>query len=175
MQVWFLGAALVVAILGAGWDAATGRIPNPISYSGMLAGLALHSALGGWAGLGSAFLGLVIGGGIFLVFYLIHAMGAGDVKLMAAVGCVAGAAKVLEIALAGAIGGGLLAIGYMVYHRKIRATLENVVHLLQFHRMHGAQSHPELNLSNPQAVRMPYGVAIATGALYSFCVTFLGR
>jgi prepilin peptidase CpaA len=175
MQVWFLGVALIVALLGAGWDATSGRIPNLISYSGIVLGLVLHIAAARWSGLASAFLGMVIGGGIFLDFFLIHAMGAGDVKLMAAVGCLAGFSKVLEIALASAITGGLLAIGYMVYHRKFRATLGNVVHLLQFHWTHGAQTHPEINLSNPEAIRMPYGIAIAAGVLYSFCVAFAGR
>lgn len=173
--MWFLGAALAIAVLGGGWDAFTGRIPNLMSYAGIVLGIALHTALGGWRGLGSAVLGLVIGGGIFLVFYLVRAMGAGDVKLMAAVGCLAGAPKVLEIAFASAITGGLLALGYMVYHRRIRATLSNMVHVLQFHWAHGAQSHPEINLSNPNALRMPYGLAIAAGVLYSFCVTFAGR
>ncbi len=175
MQVWFLGAALVIAVLGAGWDAATARIPNRLSYFGIAFGLILHAAIDRWAGIGSALLGLAIGGGIFLAFYLVRAMGAGDVKLMAGVGSIAGASKIVEIALASAIAGGVMAVGYMIYRRSIRATLVNVIHLLQFHWAHGAESHPDINLSNPSAARMPYGVAIAAGVLYSFCVTFWGR
>jgi prepilin peptidase CpaA len=68
-----------------------------------------------------------------------------------------------------------MAIGYMLYHRRFRGTLANVGELLQFHVRHGAKSHPEINLSNPTAIRMPYGVAIATGSLYSFCMTLLKR
>jgi prepilin peptidase CpaA len=175
LDLWFLGAALAVAVLGASWDAATGRIPNAITYTGILVGIALHSVFVGWRGLGSAVLGMLVGGGIFLAFYVVRAMGAGDVKLMAAVGSLAGASKILEIALAGAIGGGFLAVGYMIYHRKVGVTLRNVIDLLQFHRMHGAESHPEINLSNPAALRMPYGIAIAAGVLYSFCMIFAGR
>jgi prepilin peptidase CpaA len=175
MEVWFLAAALFLAAAGAAFDVFTGRIPNQLTYGGIIIGMVFWYAMAGWRGLGMAVLGTLVGGGIFLLFYVVRAMGAGDVKLMAAVGSIAGPRKSIETVFACAIAGGLMAIGYMLYHHRIRGTLANVGELLQFHVRHGAKSHPEINLSNPTAIRMPYGVAIATGCLYSFCMTLLKR
>jgi hypothetical protein len=54
-----------------------------------------------------------------------------------------------------------------VWQKRLRAVLVNVLDLIKFHAVAGAEMHPSLNLSNPQAARLPYGVAIATGVLYS--------
>ena len=56
----------------------------------------------------------------------------------------------------------------------LRTVLANVVDLIRFHAVAGAEVHPNLNLSNPQAARLPYGVAIAAGVLYS-AVAFYRR
>ena len=175
MEVWFLGAGLFLASSGAAFDVATRRIPNQLTYGGIVIGIVFWTATAGWRGLGTAILGMLIGGGVFLLLYLVRAMGAGDVKLMAAVGSIVGAQKSVETIFACAIAGGVMAIGYMLFHRRTHGTLANVGKLLRFHMRHGAKSHPELNLSNPTAIRMPYGVAIAAGCLYSFCMTLLKR
>ncbi len=175
METWSLAAAFVLAAGGALFDVLTRRIPNQLTYGGILVGILFWSLMSGWHGLGTALLGMLVGGGIFLVFYLLGAMGAGDVKLMAAVGAMAGPRKSLEAVFACAIAGGLMAIGYMLYHNRVRATLANVGRLLHFHLRFGAKSHPEINLANPTALRMPYGVAIAAGCLYSFCATLFRR
>lgn len=175
MQVWSLAAALMLAGCGAVFDVFTHRIPNELTYGGIIIGMLFWCVTSGWRGLLTATLGAVIGGGIFLVFYLVRAMGAGDVKLIAAVGSIAGARNSVEIVFACAIAGGIMAVGYAVYHRQFRGALANVGELLQYHVKHGARSHPEINLSNPAAIRMPYGVAIAAGCLYSLCTTLFRR
>ncbi len=102
-----------------------------------------------------------------LVFYAVRAMGAGDVKLMAAIGSLVGVGHTGVVLLATAICGGVLAIGYAVYGRRVGATLRNVGSVLRFHAWAGLQAHPELNLDNPTTLRMPYGLAIAAGTLYA--------
>jgi prepilin peptidase CpaA len=166
-EALFMGGALVVAAIGAATDVASRRIPNKLTYTGMLLAIGGHTVLQGWHGLASALAGGLIGGGAFLVFFLVHAMGAGDVKLITAVGCMAGAAATVEIVLASAIAGGIFAILFSLWKGRLRSLLANVVELLKFHAIAGAEVHPTLNLSNPQAARLPYGVAIAAGALYS--------
>ena len=71
-----MAGALVVAAIGGVTDVATRRIPNVLTYSAMLVAIAGRSMLQGWHGLGSALAGGLIGGGAFLVFFLLHAMGA---------------------------------------------------------------------------------------------------
>lgn len=163
----FLGGALLVAVIGAVTDVISRRIPNWLTYSAILIAILGRGLLQGWHGLGSALGGGLIGGGAFLGFFLLHAMGGGDVKLIAAVGCMAGPSPAVEIVLTSAIAGGILGLIVSLWRGRLRTVLANVVDLVKFHAVAGAEVHPNLNLSNPQAARMPYGLAIAAGVLYS--------
>ena len=78
--------ALAVAIIAAFWDIKQRRIPNWLTYPGIGLGVVLRGLLFGWKGLGSAVTGCLLVGGIMFLFYAVRAMGAGDVKLMAAIG-----------------------------------------------------------------------------------------
>lgn len=169
-NAYVVGAA-ALAVLGAVSDVKTRRIPNSLTYSGMVVAIAWRFATLGWAGLGGALLGGLVGGGIFLLLFLAKGMGAGDVKLMAAIGCFVGPGGALQIILACAIAGGLMAVGVMIYHRRVRTTVSNVGKILRFHFTRGPQVHPTINLSNPSAIRLPYGVAIAVGSVYWLCIS----
>jgi prepilin peptidase CpaA len=163
----FMAGALAVAVIGSATDIATRRIPNRLTYFAMLAALAGRFAVHGWRGLGSGIAGGLIAGGAFLVFFLIRAMGAGDVKLVTAVGCFVGPTTAVEVVLASTIAGGVFALIFALWQGRLRIVLANVVKILRFHATEGAEVHPSLNLSNPQSTRLPYGVAIAAGVLYS--------
>jgi len=160
--------AFALAAAGAFVDVRERRIPNWLTYPGIVLGFLLRGLLLGWTGMGSALVGCLLAGGIFLLFYVVRAMGAGDVKLVAAIGSLLGPTDALVMLLATAICGGVLATVYAVYRRQVRSTLINVGGALQFHVQAGLQAHPELNLDNPAALRMPYGLAIAAGTLYVF-------
>jgi prepilin peptidase CpaA len=90
-------------------DLRTQRIPNALSAMAALLGLIAQVSLNGGPGLLSALAGAAIGLGMFLPFYLLRAVGAGDVKAMATVGIFLGAqATLLAVAftlIAGAIVG----------------------------------------------------------------------
>lgn len=168
MEIYFLAGALAVAVTGATWDVFTYRIPNVLTYTAMLVGIASHIVLEGWLGILKGSAGLLLGGGIFLVLYLLRTMGAGDVKLMAAVGAFAGWPKIVEIALYSAIAGGIFALIVAVLKGRLRKTLSNLLDLVRFHSAVGAEVHPTLNLENPEALRFAYGVAIFAGTLVEF-------
>ncbi|PSH05243.1 MAG: prepilin peptidase [Acidobacteria bacterium] len=163
----FIIGALAVACVGGIADILTSKIPNRLTYGGMIVAIGAHLVIGGWSGLGASIAGGLIGGGAFFVFFLLHAMGGGDIKLIAAVGCFVGPKLSIEIVLASAIAGGILAIAYALWQRRLKVVLRNVYELVKFHAAVGAESHPSLNLSNQQAVRLPYGVAIAAGVIYA--------
>ena len=150
--------------MGAACDVRTRRIPNRLTGTSIVLGLGLHLWLQGWMGLATAALAGAIGGGVFLVFYLGGGMGAGDVKLMAAVAVLAGLSHVGEILVATTLLGGVLAVGYALSQGRLKAVLTNVVRLILHHGKTGLTPHPELNLSNPLTLRLPYGIAIASGA-----------
>ena len=165
MHIWLVDGAVLVALLGAWFDVISGRIPNRLTYPAMLAALIARAAFFGWRGLLEGFLGLVLCGGVFLLFFAIHAMGGGDVKLMAAVGAWVGYHNAGVALIVCALAGGLIALGYVIVLKRYRATLSNILSMIRFHAFLGLRVNPDLNLSNANAVRMPYGLAIAAGAV----------
>ena len=166
-----LSIALALSAAAAAIDVKQRRIPNWLTYPGIISGLVLRSVLLGWKGAASALAGCALAGGIFLLFYVVRAMGGGDVKLVAALGSLLGPRDAVDMLLATGICGGVMAIVYAVYRKRARATFVNVSAALQFHAVSGLRAHPELNLDNPVALRMPYGLAIAAGTLYIFLAT----
>ncbi len=175
MEMYFVGGAFVCALLAAAWDLRKGRIPNRLTYGWAVAALLLRAILFGWRGIGDGIAGGFASGAVFFLFFLVRAMGGGDVKLMAAVGCLAGVRHALPILLASAIAGGILAVGYMISYRRGLRTLRNLGALLRFHLLFGLRPHPEINVENPEAIRIPYAVAIAAGTFYSFGSMLLRR
>lgn len=160
--------ASAIAIAAAIFDVKFRRIPNWLTYSGIVLGIALRSYFYGWRGLLSSLAGLAVTGGVFFVLYLLHAMGAGDIKLLAATGAFAGPKLGAVILLATAIAGAILGLIYAVYRGRLGKTIKNVGSLTSHHIRTGLQEHPELNLGKDVGLRMPYGLAIASGALYAF-------
>ncbi len=163
-------ALAIGVIVCAGFAAATdvqwGRIPNWLTYAAIATGLALRALAGGWRSCLDGLAAGLIGGGVFFVFFLVRGMGAGDVKLMTAVGVWSGMRQLPAVMIATALAGGILALGYMLVHKQASSTLRNVGSLFRYHILSGLTPHPEINLQNPQALRVPYALAIAAGTIY---------
>jgi prepilin peptidase CpaA len=157
-------AASLVALLAAVFDVKSRRIPNLITGPAILAGLLLHSFFEGWHGLISSFTGALLCGIIFLVFYLAGGMGAGDVKLITAVGALVGLSNSASVLLTTAIAGGIMAVFYALLRGRLKSTLLNFGQLAVHHSHQGLTPHPELNVRNAATLRLPYGLAIAAGA-----------
>lgn len=166
MEIYFIVGAAICAAIGAASDMRTKRIPNWLTYGSLIGGLTLRTILGGSHALAQGLVGMLVGGGIFFLLFLVRGMGAGDVKLMAAVSAWVGVHNALPMLVATAIAGGFLAIIYIAFHKRIGRTLSNIGELLQFHFTSGIQPHPELNVQDPSSARVPYGLAIACGTIY---------
>lgn len=166
MEKYFLVGALVVATVAAVKDVRARRIPNWLTYSGIAVALAVRPVLAGWPGLMDGLLGMLAAGGVFYLVFLMGGMGGGDVKLMAAVGAWAGTAQAMDVLITTAIAGGFLAIGYLAFNRRIHIALSNTTELIRYHLVSGLQPHPVLNVHEPGALRIPYGLAIAIGTMY---------
>ena len=96
-------------------------ISNWINLGALAAGLAYHVLHRGLPGLVLAAAGAVIGFLLFLALYLLGAMGAGDLKLMAAFGALLGPSGILLTALLAAPIGGLIAAVILLWDRSRRA------------------------------------------------------
>jgi prepilin peptidase CpaA len=157
--------ATVCAIVGSVFDIKSRRVPNFVTAPAILLGLSMHFVLGGWGQLLNSLAAGLICGLVFLVFYLAGGMGAGDVKLILAVGCMAGLSSIAYLLVLTAISGGVMAIGLALLRGRLQQTIMNVAVLASHHSREGLQPHPDLNISNAQTLRLPYAMAIAAGSM----------
>ena len=97
-------------VTAAGIDLATQKIPNKLTFPVITIALSFHTATAGFEGLLFSLGGIVVGIALLIVPYLMGGMGAGDAKLMGAVGAIIGAKSVFFTFLFSAIAGGVYAI-----------------------------------------------------------------
>lgn len=152
MILGFFGLSMAVGLTATVTDLRSRTIPNWLSASALLIGLAAHSYLDGWSGAADASLGVLIGFAVFLIFYLLGGMGGGDVKLMAAFGAILGREQILTAAIMTAFAGGLMALAYLAFKKLRRAMRQE------------RRAEDELDRKDS----MPYAPAILMGVLLSF-------
>lgn len=116
----------------------------------------------GALGAGQSLLGVLVGLALFLPLYLWRAMGAGDVKLLAALGAFAGPVEVISLALLTLVAGGLLATARMLWSGNSGLVLGNVRLVLGGL---GAGPGRRFDPASQSADRMPYALAFAAGLL----------
>jgi prepilin peptidase CpaA len=168
-------AVLLTLVLGAAvYDVRYRRIPNWLTVAGVLVGLALNAFLDqGRSGLlVSSLLGLAIALVVYFVLYALRAMGAGDVKLMAAVGAIVGWPDWFGIFIITAILGGIMALILVAARGRVKKTFWNVGFILN--EMKGGRPaymrREELDVKSPKALGLPHGAVIAVGTLFFLAV-----
>lgn len=158
--------ALLVAAAVIDWR--TYRIPNWLTVGGMLAGLLYNTiSAPSWpGGLLAALAGLGAGLIVLLPLYALRVMGAGDVKLMAAVGAFLGWPEILFAMVFSLIAGGAAALAFAVHRRALRRMASNVVDIVRFMVFAaeaGFRHHPMAGRTS--IGKLPYGCSIAAGTI----------
>jgi prepilin peptidase CpaA len=161
-----LSEAVLVLTMGAAafLDLRTRRIPNWLTLGGLAAGLVLramtgvHPLLDGLAGAGLGF-------GLGVVCMALGALGGGDGKLLMAAGAFLGFKPFIGALLLIGVLGGLLGIAEAVRQRAILPAAYNAGGMLKRWATFGQSGGPARSLESPGAVKVPYGVAIALGAV----------
>ncbi|MDR7151490.1 prepilin peptidase CpaA [Hydrogenophaga palleronii] len=178
-----LGVLLVLAIWS---DALQRRIPNTLVLVALIAGVLLNladtafdtrtglfttqpGALGLWLSLAGALTGLLI----FLPMWLLRALGAGDVKLLAAVGAFAGPAATVNLALCVLLAGGVLAMARLLLFPGRQLVRHNMGPMLS--QLRPGATGPGFDARCQTAWRMPYALAIAGGVAGYAAWTLTGR
>ena len=161
-------AGVVILSLFAAWtDLRSRRIPNWLTVSGLLLGIAENSAFTGWRGLRESLLGALLGLALLLPFVLLRSLGAGDWKLAGAVGAFSGPSLLVDLLLGSVLVAGVMALVLVIYKGRFVQTLRNIGHImisLVTFRLPGSQ----VSLDNPASLKVPYGVALAfTVLLYA--------
>lgn len=143
-------------------DLRSRRIPNALVVVTLAGGIAFSVALAPvLPGLARSGGGAATGLAIWLPFWLLRKLGAGDVKLFAAAGAWLGPANAVTAALAAAVVGGVLTIAWLVWEQGVGRTARGIA-LGAAAAQSGVRS-PGL-LVVPATRRVPYGLALATGA-----------
>jgi prepilin peptidase CpaA len=141
------------------------RIPNKLVFATLCAGISLNLIFRGWHGLTSSLAGLAVAFGMMFMLHAIGTMGAGDVKLFAAVGSIVGISQVLQTLVIVAVMGGVLAVIKMIYVRRVGRTLAGVMQF--FYGLLPGQNVPHVEVPEDGSNTLPYAIPICLGALVS--------
>jgi len=170
-------AILIPGVLLASWiDYAQRRVPNWLNATLILIGFAVQAACFGWSGVSAGFLGMLTGFGLLIVPWLMHGMGAGDVKLMAAIGVWMGPLLTLYSFALGAVIGGITAVVMIVSTGRLRMACANFGVILT------KCSNPQTLFSEVGSAKsfgatsqlLPYGVPLTAGTLIILAGRVLG-
>lgn len=160
-------AALALAGCGCAIDLRTRRIPNALTLGGATGALLYQAAQHGFTGLGTSLGGWGVGAAFLLIPYAVGGMGAGDVKLMGALGAWLGPREVLAAAMFATLAGGVMSLVVALAHGYLRQACRNIWLVLTHWRIAGLTPLPELTLATSRGPRLAYGAPILVGTVVS--------
>jgi prepilin peptidase CpaA len=162
-----VGLVLTVAF-GAAFDVGTRRIPNYITVGGLAVALGLRLSTGGVEALLGGLLGALLAFLLTFPLFMLRSMGGGDVKLLTAVGAFLGPYNTFVALLATALVGGVLAIVVSLHRKRLGASITGtftVMRGLALKAISAGEVDAVPTLETEGAVTVPYGIAIAVGAV----------
>lgn len=157
---WPIVAVLVVATFT---DVRSRRIPNLLVLPFFGLGVAVSGWLYGWHGVGMSFAGAGLGLLLYGILFMMGGMGAGDVKLCAAIGAWIGPNQLFISLIFTALIGGAMALTWAFFGGFLKELFLHTGDLA-----FGSKERGEVTLKNPLRRKMPYAPAIAVGTLISF-------
>ncbi len=163
----------IVALIAGYTDWRWRRIPNWLTVPALSLGIVLGAVMGGWAGAKSSLLGAGLGLLLLLPFVVIRALGAGDWKLVGALGSYLGPQRLITVLFATIILAGIMALVLVIWKGRFRQTLRNMGRMLAaFGSFH--LPGKELTLDDPQSSKVPFGVAVAAAVIFYTAGQFWG-
>jgi prepilin peptidase CpaA len=157
--------ALAVGLTACVTDLLSRRIPNVLTLGAAAAALFFHVSGEGMLGLQAAATGWVVGMVLFLPLFLLGGMGAGDVKLLAALGAWLGPWDAIWLAIYASVAGGVMAIAVAITHGYLHTALRNVRTLLGYWWVVGPRSMPAMTLESSRAPRLAYAIPVFVGTV----------
>ncbi len=158
-------AVLTVGVIACVTDVRSRRIPNVLTFAAAGAGIVFHSLTAGWGGLQLSVTGWGTGVLLFLPFFLLKGMGAGDVKLLAALGAWLGPMQTVWLALFTSISGGVLALVVASVRGYLGTVFRNLGQMLLFWYVAGPRPVPEQTLDQSKSPRLAYAIPILVGTV----------
>src|SRR5262245_16384620 len=166
MVLDFRGAVVViVALTAVVFDIRSRRIPNVLTFGAAAAALVYAAYDGGLTGFGLAAAGWLAGAALFFPFFALGGTGAGDVKLLAALGAWLGPMESVWLAMFTAMAGGVLGLGVALARGYLRTAFSNLWLMVMHWRVQGLEPVPGLTLKDTTSPRLAYAIPITIGAL----------
>jgi prepilin peptidase CpaA len=157
--------ALIIGFVACVTDVHTRRIPNLLTFGAAAAGIAVHSSIDGWGGFQMASVGWLAGTALFLPMFVLGGMGAGDVKLLAALGAWLGPRDAFWMAVYGSMAGGAIAFAVAVRHGYLTVAFRNLGTLLHYWWLAGPRPLPGVSLEHNTGPRLAYAIPIFIGTV----------
>ena len=157
---------LTAALIAAVTDVWKFKVYNALTLPLMVSGLIYHGLRGD---LGGSLLGILFGFAALIVLYIIGGMGAGDVKLMAAVGAWLGMPLTYYVFLASSLAAGVYAIGLVLWTGRVGETVVNLhifwLRLSSVGRYLGSEDRieSEVRRSDRRTRIIPFAAMVAIG------------
>jgi prepilin peptidase CpaA len=151
---------MILSIIGGYTDLRKRRLPNWLTVPGFAVGVVANSVLGGWGGLKNSLLGAALAFALLLAFFLLRSLAAGDVKFAAALGAYFGPGRMVDILIGSIFIAGVMAFALIIYKGRFLESMRNIGHILVSlvtFRLPGTH----VRLENPDALTIPWGVALA--------------
>ena len=157
--------ALSVAGTACVTDLRNRRIPNLLTFGAAIAALVFAGITGGWSALLFAAAGWLVGAAVFFLPFALGGLGAGDVKLLAALGAWLGPYDTIWLALFTGIAGGIAAVVVALANGYLKQALKNIYLLLMHLRVSGLTPLDTVSLEGSSAPRLAYALPICAGLM----------
>lgn len=159
-------AVIAVALAACAWDLRTRRVPNALTFGAAATALGFALWQNGFAAMGWSAAGWLTAVALFFPVFALGGLGAGDVKLLGALGAwLGGVSASLYLACFTALAGGVMAVVVIISHQYFGEAFRNLWTLLMFWRRSGLRPLPELTLQASRGPKLAYALPIAAGAL----------
>ena len=146
-------------------DARTRRIPNVLSFGAMLAGFGLNALYFGVSGLGISLGGLLAAAAILLPSFAVGGIGAGDVKMMGAIGALLGPQLALAGLGLGMIFGGLIMLAHLARRGRLKEKLGSTWAMVAAASLARSVEPLRGPAADPDAIALPYSVPLGLGTV----------
>jgi prepilin peptidase CpaA len=158
-------AIVLVSVVACVYDGRFRRIPNWLTLGAAAGALAFFLVTGGLRGAGASLAGWAIAAALFFPFFALGGLGAGDVKLVAALGAWFGLRDALWLSAYAAIAGGGAALVMALARGYLATMVKNLWLLLMHWRVFGVEPVGDMTLETGRGPRLAYAFPIALGAL----------